>query len=111
MLDQVTGVIGAGTARAAPSPAGAHGGASRRQATVIVEAGETSGTVHQGWEALRLGRLLFLLESVAQDSNLSWPAKMIHYGAHVLTRDNLSLFVENVPSMTVRAAEGLAAYT
>lgn len=29
-------------------------------ATVIVEAGETSGTLHQGWEALRLGRPLFL---------------------------------------------------
>ena len=29
-------------------------------ATVIVEAGEGSGTLHQGWEALRLGRPLFL---------------------------------------------------
>ena len=34
-------------------------------ATVIVEAGERSGTLHQGWEALRLGRLPFLMESVA----------------------------------------------
>ena len=80
-------------------------------ATVIVEAGEKSGTVHQGWEALRLGRLLFLMDSIARDPSLSWPAKMIHYGAQVLTRENLSLFVENVPSMTVRATEGLAAYT
>jgi DNA processing protein len=30
-------------------------------ATVIVEPGEKSGTLHQGWEALRLGRLLFLM--------------------------------------------------
>ena len=44
-------------------------------ATVIVEAGEKSGTVHQGWEALQLGRLLFLLESVAQDKSLTWPAE------------------------------------
>ena len=79
-------------------------------ATVIVEAGEKSGTVHQGWEALRLGRLLFLLENVARDPSLSWPTKMIHYGAQVLTRDTLPLFVENVPSMTVRINEGLAAY-
>jgi hypothetical protein len=50
-------------------------------ATVIVEAGEKSGTVHQGWEALRLGRLLFLLESVAMEPALSWPKEMIHYGA------------------------------
>ena len=32
-------------------------------ATVIVEAGEGSGTQHQGWEALRLGRPLYFLES------------------------------------------------
>jgi len=35
-------------------------------ATVIIEAGEKSGAVPQGWEALRLGRLLFPLESVAK---------------------------------------------
>src|SRR5581483_2885572 len=40
-------------------------------ATVIVEAGEKSGTLHQGWEALRLGRLVFLLESVAQNPDLT----------------------------------------
>ncbi len=40
-------------------------------ATVIVEAGEKSGTLHQGWEALRLGRLLFLMENVANDARLS----------------------------------------
>ncbi|UII21581.1 DNA-processing protein DprA [Fulvivirga ligni] len=30
-------------------------------ATIIIEASEQSGTRHQGWEALRLGRKLFLL--------------------------------------------------
>jgi DNA processing protein len=35
-------------------------------ATVIVEAGEKSGTLHQGWEALRLGRLLFLKKKCGQ---------------------------------------------
>jgi DNA processing protein len=39
-------------------------------ATVIVEAGAQSGTLHQGWEALRLGRLLFLMESVAHSPTL-----------------------------------------
>jgi len=34
--------------------------------TVIVEAYESSGTIHQGWEALRLGRPLFILESQHQ---------------------------------------------
>ena len=46
-------------------------------ATVIIEAGEKSGTLHSGWEAL-LGRLLFLMESVVNDPALSWPKEMIH---------------------------------
>ena len=68
-------------------------------ATVIVEAGAKSGTLHQGWEVLRLGRLLFLMESVAKDESLSWPAKMIGYGAQVLARDNLELVLDNLPEL------------
>ena len=69
-------------------------------ATVIVEAGEKSGTLHQGWEALRLGRLLFLMESVASDRSLSWPKEMIRYGAQVLSRENLELVLEEMPELT-----------
>lgn len=70
-------------------------------ATVIVEAGEKSGTLHQGWEALRLGRLLFLMESVASDAKLSWPAEMIRYGAQVLGRDNLDEVLQDLPELSV----------
>lgn len=77
-------------------------------ATVIVEAGEKSGTLHQGWEALRLGRLLFLMESVATDAKLSWPKEMIHYGAQVLSRGNLEASLEEIPSVTLRSEETLA---
>jgi len=49
-------------------------------ASVIIEAGETSGTLSQGWEALRLGRPLFILRSLL-DGRLSWPAQMVQYGA------------------------------
>lgn len=66
-------------------------------ATVIVEAGEKSGTLHQGWEALRLGRLLFLMESVATNKALTWPAEMIRYGAQVLSRENLEVVLEEMP--------------
>lgn len=66
-------------------------------ATIIVEAGESSGTLHQGWEALRLGRPLFLLESITKDSRLSWPEDMLRYGAQVLTRENLAAALESVP--------------
>ncbi len=38
-------------------------------ATVIIAAGEKSGSLHQGWEALRLGRPLFLLANLLQEAN------------------------------------------
>lgn len=69
-------------------------------ATVIVEAGEKSGTLHQGWEALRLGRLLFLMDSVAKSETLTWPKAMIGYGAQVLSRENLELVLDEMPEFT-----------
>jgi DNA processing protein len=53
-------------------------------ASVIVEAGETSGSLSQGWEALRLGRALFLMASIVERTDLDWPRKMMEYGAEVL---------------------------
>ncbi len=53
-------------------------------ASVIVEAGESSGTLSQGWEALRLNRPLFILRSVFENRELTWPEEMRKYGAHVL---------------------------
>ena len=69
-------------------------------ATIIIEAGEKSGTRHQGWEALRLGRELYLLESVANDPQLTWPMQMIAYGAKVLTRNNIGQMLEELPGFT-----------
>ncbi|POR42550.1 DNA processing protein DprA [Methylobacterium sp. V23] len=46
-------------------------------ATVIVEASDTSGTLHQAAECGRLGRWLFIMRSVADDQSLSWPRKFI----------------------------------
>lgn len=53
-------------------------------ASVIVEAGESSGTLSQGWEALRLNRPLFILRSVFENRDLTWPEEMRKYGAQVL---------------------------
>jgi DNA processing protein len=50
-------------------------------ASIIVEAGETSGSLHQGWEALRLGRPLFMWKPLVGESGLSWPKRMMRYGA------------------------------
>jgi DNA processing protein len=55
-------------------------------ATVIIEAGPSSGTVSQGWEALRLGRPLFLLKSIVESKGLTWPAELLDYGARVLSK-------------------------
>ena len=71
-------------------------------ATVIVEAGEKSGTRHQGWEALRLGRDVFLMSNVAEDTRLSWPQEMIAYGAQVLTSESLASVLDNLPAYTDR---------
>jgi DNA processing protein len=54
-------------------------------ATIIVEARDTSGSLHQGWEALRLGRPLFIRKSILNDTRLRWPEKMLRYGAIILS--------------------------
>ena len=64
-------------------------------ATVIVEAGEKSGSLHQGWEALRLGRPLFLMEEFVR--GLAWVAEMERYGAEALTLESLELLFELLP--------------
>ncbi|HEV7312770.1 DNA-processing protein DprA [Sphingopyxis sp.] len=51
------------------------------EATVIVEAGETSGTLVQAREALKQGRKLFILNSAFEDSRLTWPARFEEQGA------------------------------
>ncbi len=79
-------------------------------ATVIVEAGERSGTLSQAWEALRLGRRLFLLANVAADPMLSWPRELIAYGADVLSREHLYDTLADLPAMTVRHADGFAEF-
>jgi DNA processing protein len=50
-------------------------------ASIIVEAGDASGSLHQGWEALRLGRPLFIWKAIMDDHSLSWPKAMEKYGA------------------------------
>lgn len=72
-------------------------------ATVIVEAGEGSGTIHQGWEALRLGRPLFLMESLLKDAPLAWPKEMLSYGAQVLSRESLEALFEWLPQGSLSA--------
>ena len=64
-------------------------------ASVIVEAGATSGTVSHGFEALRLGRPLFLLRSLADRLDLEWVGQIKEYGAQPL--DDLEDLLEAIP--------------
>ena len=67
-------------------------------ATVVVEADENSGTRHQGWEAIRLGRPLFFLESAVSRTSAQWIHDLMRYGAAVLNDDNLSSSLDDVPT-------------
>ncbi len=46
-------------------------------ASIIIEASDTSGTLHQAAECRRLGRWLFIARSVADDPNLQWPKSFL----------------------------------
>jgi DNA processing protein len=46
-------------------------------ATVIMEASDTSGSLHQAAECQRLGRWLFIARAVAEDPSLKWPSKFL----------------------------------
>ena len=72
-------------------------------ATVIVEAAETSGSLSQATEALRLGRGLFITKNLVENSNLSWPEKMLDYGARILSDETLDEFFEFLPPRTEAA--------
>jgi DNA processing protein len=66
-------------------------------ATVIIEAGETSGSLSQGWEALRLGRGLFISKWLTENQSLKWPIEMLGYGARILSDETIDEFCEELP--------------
>ena len=68
-------------------------------ATVIVAAGERSGTIHQGSEVLRLGRPLGIRECVAS-KDYGWISKFLACGATVLDQDNLSSWIDGVKGLS-----------
>lgn len=74
-------------------------------ATIIVEAGETSGTIHQGWEALRLGRPLFINNKLLESKELSWTKKMVDYGAVAVSLSDSGKILEALPTRGSRLLE------
>lgn len=58
--------------------------------TIIVEAGETSGTLTQARAAFHQGRKLFILDSCFQRPDITWPARFEKDGAiRVRTTDDI----------------------
>src|SRR4051812_11162408 len=51
--------------------------AALSDATVIIEASDTSGTLHQAAECQRLKRWLFIMKSVVDDPEVTWPARFL----------------------------------
>jgi DNA processing protein len=63
-------------------------------ASVIIEAGETSGTLHQASECVKLGRWLGISKSVAEDPRLSWPAQFKDYPKCVILESTAELLAK-----------------
>ena len=51
-------------------------------ATIIMEAGETSGALKQADYALKQGRDVLIPQSAINNSSISWPKKYLKKGAH-----------------------------
>lgn len=60
------------------------------EGTIIVEAGDTSGTLTQARAALHQGRKLFILDNCFQRADITWPARFEAEGAvRVKTPDDI----------------------
>lgn len=68
-------------------------------ASIIIEATDDSGTLHQGWEALRLGRPLFIVEDILKHKELTWPHKLMEYGAKILPMSSIEIVLESLPHL------------
>ena len=53
--------------------------AALADATVVIEASDSSGTLHQAAECVRLGRWLAIAKSVVIDPALKWPRQFLDY--------------------------------
>jgi len=73
-------------------------------ATLIVEAAANSGTRHQGWEAIRLGRPVLFPKRSLQRRSPGWADEMLRYGAFGFDARTLPLVLDDLPSRCVGSA-------
>jgi DNA processing protein len=73
------------------------------EGTIIVEAGDTSGTLTQARAALHQGRKLFILDSCFHRTDISWPARFEAEGAvRVRTPEDIWSALGSAPSLPDR---------
>jgi DNA processing protein len=60
-------------------------------ATVIVEASETSGALHQARACIQEGRTLFIMKSLLENKQLTWPRTFVDKGAIILNNEETLL--------------------
>jgi len=65
--------------------------AALSDASVVIEASDTSGTLHQAAECVRLGRWLGIAQSVLDDPELTWPPRFTDYARFVPLRSTEQL--------------------
>jgi DNA processing protein len=64
-------------------------------ATVVMEASDTSGTLHQAAECTKLRRWLFIAKSVVDDRQLTWPQKFLKYDTCIVL-DKVSQITDRI---------------
>jgi DNA processing protein len=74
------------------------------QATVIVEAGETSGALYQARYCLQEGRKLYVMKSLLENPNLTWPKTYVKRGATVLS--DIDQLLTELKSFEIKAPTG-----
>jgi DNA processing protein len=67
-------------------------------ATVIVEATDQSGTIRQGFEALRLSRGLWIAAPLLADARLEFPRRLARLGARELSDATLADLLAQLPA-------------
>jgi len=73
--------------------------AALSDATAIIEASDTSGTLHQAAECTRLGRWLFIAQSIIDDPEVTWPSRFLSsYPRAVPLRATSDILDRLVPS-------------
>lgn len=53
--------------------------AALSDASIVIEASDSSGSLHQAAECVRLGRWLGIAKSVIEDTSLTWPKRFLTY--------------------------------